>query len=113
MTQMHEIDYRVFGDDMQYVEIELDPEQDVVLRAGYSANADVVIREKTDIVLIPERLVLFEDDLTFVELPGEGPEAEPRKVAVELGLSDGLNVEITSGLSEGDEVVQRPPKEIS
>ena len=95
------------------VEIELDPDQDVVLRAGYSANADVVIREKTDIVLIPERLVLFEDDHTFVELPGEGPEAEPRKVAVELGLSDGLSVEIVSGLSEGDEVVQRPPKEIS
>ncbi len=57
--------------------------------------------------------MLFEDDQTFVELPGEGPEAEPRKVAVELGLSDGLNVEITSGLSEGDEVVQRPPREIS
>lgn len=95
------------------VEIELDPGQDVVLRAGYSANADVVIREKTDIVLIPERLVIFEDDHTFVELPGEGPEAEPRKVAVELGLSDGLNVEIVSGLAEGDQVVQRPPKEIS
>ena len=95
------------------VEIELDPEQTVVLRAGYSANADVVIREKTDILLIPERLVLFEDDQTFVELPGEGPEAEPRKVQVELGLSDGLNVEIVSGLSDGDQVVQRPPREIS
>jgi len=95
------------------VEIELDPDQQVVLRAGYSANADVVIREKTDIVLLPERLVLFEDDSTFVELPGSGPEAEPRKVAVELGLSDGLNVEIVSGLAAGDEVVQRPPKEIS
>jgi HlyD family secretion protein len=95
------------------VEIELDPEQEVVLRAGYSANADVVIREKTDIVLLPERLVLFEDDQTFVELPGLGPEAEPRKVPVELGLSDGLNVEIVSGLAEGDEVVQRPPREIS
>ncbi len=35
------------------VEIELDPDQMVVLRAGYSANADVVIREKNDIVLIP------------------------------------------------------------
>jgi HlyD family secretion protein len=95
------------------VEIELDPDQEVVLRAGYSANADIVIREKSDIVLIPERLVLFEDDATYVELPGTGPEAEPRKVAVELGLSDGLNVEITSGLAEGDKVVQRPPKEIS
>jgi len=72
-----------------------------------------VIREKNDIVLLPERLVLFEDDQTFVELPGEGPEAEPRKVPVELGLSDGLNVEIVSGLVEGDQVVQRPPREIS
>lgn len=95
------------------VEVELDPDQTIVLRAGYSANADVVIREKTEIVLIPERLVLFEDDLTFVELPGAGPEAEPVKTAVELGLSDGLNVEIVSGLSVGDQVVQRPPREIS
>lgn len=95
------------------VEIELDPEQEVELRAGYSANADVVIREKHDILLIPERLVLFEDEHTFVEVPGQGPEAEPQKVAVELGLSDGLNVEIASGLEAGDKVVQRPPKEIS
>ena len=95
------------------VEIELDPDQAVTLRAGYSANADVVIREKSDIVLIPERLVLFEDENTFVEIPGAGPEAEPEKIPVELGLSDGLNVEIVSGLSAGDEVVQRPPKEIS
>jgi HlyD family secretion protein len=95
------------------VEIELDPDQVVTLRAGYSANADVVINEKTDVVLLPERLVLFEDDDTFVEIPGAGPETEPQKVAVELGLSDGLNVEIVSGLADGDQVVQRPPKEIS
>jgi len=95
------------------VEIELDPDQDVVLRAGYSANADVVIREKNDIVLIPERLVLFEEEKTFVEVPGIGPEAEPSKVEVELGLSDGLNVEIVSGVAEGEQVIQRPPREIS
>jgi HlyD family secretion protein len=97
------------------VEIELDPGRQVVLRAGYSANADIVIREKTDIVLIPERLVNFEDDgeVTYVEVPGSAPEAEPDKVPVELGLSDGLNVEIVSGLEVGDQVVQRPPREIS
>jgi len=97
------------------VEIELDPGKEVTLRAGYSANADVVIREKTEIVLIPERLVLFSDDgtETFVEIPGAGPQAEPEKVAVTLGLSDGLNVEVVDGLSVGDEIVQRPPKEIS
>jgi len=97
------------------VEIELDPGQDILLRAGYSANADIVIREKTDIVLIPERLVLFEDDgdSIFVEVPGENPEAEAVKVAVTLGLSDGLNVEILSGIDAGDEIVQRPPREIN
>ena len=96
------------------VEIELDPGQGVVLRAGYSANAEVIISEKSDVVLLPERLVLFEDDgaSTFIELPGEGPEAEPVKVAVELGLSDGLNVEIVDGLTAGQSVIQRPPREI-
>jgi HlyD family secretion protein len=96
------------------VEIELEPVQKVTLRAGYSANADLVIREKKDILLIPERLVLFEDDgaKTFVEIPGTGPEAEPQKVEIESGLSDGLNIEVISGLEEGDEVVQRPPRDV-
>jgi HlyD family secretion protein len=96
------------------VEIELDPLQDVVLRAGYSANADLVIREKSDILLIPERLVLFEDDgeSTFVETPPEVPGGEPVKVEVETGLSDGLNIEVVNGLEENDQVVQRPPRDI-
>jgi len=96
------------------VEIEIDPVGDIVLRAGYSANADVIIREKKDILMLPERLILFEDDgaKRFVELPGDGPEADPRKVPVETGLSDGLNIEIVSGLEEGQKVVQRPPRDI-
>lgn len=97
------------------VEIILDPGQTVVLRAGYSANADVVIREKKDILTLPERLVLFEEGgkKTFVEIPAASPKDPPKKVAVAVGLSDGLNVEVLSGLKKGDKVVQRPPKEIS
>ena len=97
------------------VEIELDPGQNIELRAGYSANADIVIREKTDIVIVPERLVTFEDggQKAFVEVPGDSPEAEPRKVEVKTGISDGLNVEIIKGLKAGDKVIERPPKEIS
>jgi HlyD family secretion protein len=97
------------------VEVELDPDQGVYLRAGYSANAEVVIRGKDDIVVIPERLVIFEEDTneTFVEIPGLGPEAEPQKVAVQLGLSDGISVEIVEGLSAGDLVIQRPPREVT
>ncbi len=96
------------------VEIELDPAAGVLLRAGYSANADLVIREKHDVVLLPERLVLFEDDgaTTSVEIPAADPAAEPQKVAVTIGLSDGLNVEIVAGLKVGDQVVQRPPRSV-
>jgi HlyD family secretion protein len=97
------------------VEIEIDPNQEVFLRAGYSANSEVVIRSKEDVVIIPERLVIFEDDGagTFVEVPSDDPEAEPDKIPVELGLSDGLNVEIVAGLQVGDQVIQRPPREIT
>ncbi|HET8796644.1 MAG TPA: efflux RND transporter periplasmic adaptor subunit, partial [Thermoanaerobaculia bacterium] len=97
------------------VEIELDPGQKITLRAGYSANADVIIREKKDVLTLPERLVTFEDGgkKTFVEVPGAEPKAEPKKVEVKTGISDGLNVEIVSGLKKGDKVVERPPKEIS
>jgi len=97
------------------VEIELDGGQKVTLRAGYSANADVIIREKKDILIVPERLVTFEDGgkKTFVEIPNSDPKAEPQKVDVKTGISDGLNVEITSGLKKGDKVVERPPKEIT
>ncbi len=95
------------------VEVEIEDRGDAVLRAGYSANANIIIQEKTDVHILPERLLVFEDDKTFVELPGAGPEDEPERREVEIGLSDGINVEIVSGLSESDEVVERPPREIA
>jgi HlyD family secretion protein len=97
------------------VEIELDRSQKITLRAGYSANADVIIREKKDVLTVPERLVLFEDGgkKTYVELPAADPKAQPKKVEIKTGISDGLNIEIVAGLKKGDKVVERPPKEIS
>lgn len=97
------------------VEIELDPNQKITLRAGYSANADVIIREKKDVLVLPERLVSFEDGgkKTLVEIPQADPKAEPKKIEIKTGISDGLNIEIVSGLKQGDKVVERPPKEIS
>ena len=81
----------------------------VTLRAGFSATASIQIRERKNVVLIPERLVLFEDGKKFVEVPdGE----TTKKVEVRTGLSDGLNIEILDGLKEGDKVVERPPREI-
>ncbi len=97
------------------VEVELDPGQKITLRAGYSANADVIIREKKDVLQIPERLVTFEDGgkKATVELAAAVAGQQPKKVEIKTGVSDGLNVEVLSGLKKGDKVVERPPKEIS
>ncbi len=93
------------------VESELLPGEGVVLRAGYSANADVVVREKSDVLLLPERLVTFAEGKASVEVPG-APGKEPVKKEIKVGLSDGLNVEVVDGLAQGDPVVERPPKKI-
>ena len=94
------------------VEATIESAEGVTLRAGYSANADVVIQEKPGVLLLPERLVSFDKDKAFVEVPGGKPDAPPAKREIKTGLSDGLKLEVVAGLAEGDEVVQRPPKEI-
>ena len=97
------------------VEVELDAGSKITLRAGYSANADVIIREKKDVLVIPERLVTFEDGgkKTTVEVPGATPKEQPKKVEIKTGISDGLNIEVLSGLKKGEKIIERPPKEIS
>jgi HlyD family secretion protein len=93
------------------VEIDLLPGKDVILRAGYSANADIAIREKADVLLVPERLVAFADGKATVEVPGKGDQG-PVKKDVKVGLSDGMSIEVIEGLAEKDLVVERPPKKI-
>ena len=71
------------------IEIELDPGTKVTLRAGYSANADLIIRERNDVLTIPERVIIFEDGgkKTFVEVPGQdrqGPTRQDRRQAGRL-----------------------------
>ena len=72
------------------------------LRAGYSANADIVLDRRDSVMAIKESDVLFEDDKTFVEV--ESGEQQFRKQPVALGLSDGINVEVLSGLKENDKI---------
>ncbi len=81
-----------------------------MLRAGYSANADIIIQKKEDILIIPERVVEFKEDTAFVEV--KEPNGEIIKKTIKTGLSDGLNIEVVEGLKEGDVLVERPPKEI-
>ena len=93
------------------VEVSLQPAAGTVLRAGYSANADIVVREKPDVLLVPERLVTFADGKSTVEIPPAG-EGEPAKKEIKVGLSDGINIEVADGLKLKDQVVERPPKKI-
>lgn len=97
------------------IEVELDRSSKITLRAGYSANADVIIREKKGVLMIPERLITFSDGgkKASVELAGGDPKAQPKKVEIKTGISDGLNVEVLSGLKKGQKLIERPPKEIS
>jgi HlyD family secretion protein len=92
------------------VEIEITGKGEKMIRAGYSTNANLVIRKAESVLFIPERLVEFKDDKTFVEI--ETAPGVYEKKEVKLGLSDGLNVEVVQGLAQGTEVVERPPKEI-
>lgn len=68
------------------------------LRIGYSATADIIIDERNEVLVIPEGAVHFEDEKTYVYL-ANGEERD-----VKVGLSDGLNIEVVSGLKEGDEI---------
>lgn len=93
------------------LEIKITETGSSVLRAGYSANADIIIKKKEDILLIPERLIEFVEDTTFVQLK-DSTSGEIERRSIKTGLSDGLNIEVTEGLKEGDILVEKPPKEI-
>ncbi len=92
------------------VEIRITKRGHKIIRAGYSANAELLINKSEGTLFIPERLVEFEEEKTFVEVQTATGEIEKREI--KIGLSDGINVEILDGLEEGEEVVERPPKEI-
>jgi HlyD family secretion protein len=81
-----------------------------LLRAGYSANADLIINQAKDILMIPERLINFVNDTSFVEI--QDTLGNISQVAIETGLSDGINIEVKSGIAEGSLLVERPPREI-
>jgi len=75
------------------------------IRAGYSANANIVLERKDSVMVIPEGLLKFENDSSFVEI-NVGTDTEPNfeKRMVQTGLSDGINIEITEGLKLDDKV---------
>ena len=75
------------------------------LRAGYSANAEIIIKEARDILVIPERLVDFRSDSAFVQVLDSAGGKKER--VIETGLSDGVTIQVTTGLKEGDMLAEK------
>ncbi|MGD9850575.1 MAG: efflux RND transporter periplasmic adaptor subunit [Nitrospirales bacterium] len=80
--------------------LDLDP--NLFVRAGYSATAEIVTDPRENVLAIPERYLSFieEQPTIFVEISPESFEARP----IQVGISDGLMVEITDGLNEHDRI---------
>ena len=77
-------------------------QDDYFIRAGYSANAEIVLEQRIDVLAIDEGLVLFEGDQKFVEI--ETTEQNFEKTEVTLGLSDGIMVEVLAGLQADNQI---------
>ncbi|MBO7074347.1 MAG: efflux RND transporter periplasmic adaptor subunit [Bacteroidales bacterium] len=70
---------------------------DITLRAGYSANGEIIIEQAVDAVTVPESCIIYSNDSTFVY-------KNDMKTPVKTGLSDGINIVITEGLDAGDKI---------
>ena len=70
------------------------------IRSGYSANAEIVLEEATQVLCVPESAIEFSGDSTFVYIiKGEGKQKQYDRTAVTTGLSDGVDIEIKRGLT--------------
>lgn len=87
------------------VEIAITDLNDAVLRAGYSANAEITVRRADDVLLVPERVITYAGDTATVMVQREDGSRERR--VIRTGVSDAVNVEVVTGLAEGDRVLER------
>ena len=87
-------------------------EDNVTMRAGLSANADVIIQRADSVLTIPERLIQYQNDSAYVEIKISEDSDVIEKRFIKTGFSDGMITEIDSGLAENELVVERPPREI-
>ena len=89
------------------IEAAFHPPAEVTVRAGYSANANIVLDRRQQVLAINESLLTFEKDRRFVEVQVAPTRFERREVRV--GLSDGIRVEVVSGIDKAA-VLKRPAR---
>ena len=89
--------------------------RDVFVRAGYSANAEIVFSKSENVITIPESCIEFGGDTAFVYvLKTKEPQTFTKK-QIKIGLSDGVKIEVKSGLSvrnkiRGIEILEKKPE---
>jgi HlyD family secretion protein len=76
------------------------------LKTNMTANAEIILEEKKAVLLVPESAVLYDKERKpSLEVPDPKANGGKRKVAVKLGISNGVKTELVEGLKEGDKVV--------
>jgi HlyD family secretion protein len=76
--------------------------KNLFIRSHYSANADIVLERRDSVLTVPESVIQFQNDTPYVEIEKNPQEFEKR--TIKTGLSDGLNIEVISGLTKNDKV---------
>jgi len=78
------------------------------LKSNMTANAEIIREEKKNVLLVPETAVIYDKDRkTFLETPDASAEGGKKKLAAQLGISNGVKAELISAepLKQGDKVV--------
>ena len=79
--------------------------EDVFLRAGYSANADIILDKRDSVLAINERDIIYSGDTTFIELVKGNDDLE--KIEIDLGLSDGILVEVLDSPIDTSQAIKK------
>jgi HlyD family secretion protein len=76
------------------------------LKANMSANAELIMQEKHNVLLIPETAVVYDKDhKTFAHIPAQEAKLGWKEVPIQIGISNGINAEVTRGLKPGEQVI--------
>ncbi|WP_417099114.1 efflux RND transporter periplasmic adaptor subunit [Leyella stercorea] len=82
------------------------------IRSGYSANAEIVLAEAKNVLAVQESAIEFDGDDTYVYvIKGEGDKQTYERRKVQTGISDGIHIEIRSGVKPNERI--RGPKMIA
>ena len=85
------------------VKVDIEVPRDTKLRVGMSASVDIIITQRSDVLLVPSRAISLDEQGNSIVKVKTGEEVVARKVVT--GITDELQTEIISGLNEGETVL--------